>query len=432
MPEARFRDVRSRGIPVAPNQLKKKLNRALLVSWREQPTRHDVAALQANIRRVGLVVRVRWALLSILIIYSVIAGALYAQAMPITDLVRLMIVPAFTLGFVVLYSAYYARNYRRLGSIAVWNNLQLALDALVVTVLVHFSGGVNSWFWTVYALIIFEAAFILPRSRDVWFHALFSLGLLGAVELAEMAGVLSHAVIPFAAGNAYKDSVFVLVRYFWQAAVLLGSAWVAIMLVGEFRNELDSQQAHSLVDQESGLFSRDYFMRALRIELRRAQRDGRALHVVLIDIDRFGEFNKRFGIDAGDRLIRSFAQALIRFAGTGESDQATTNVAARLGGEEFAVLVTESAPTGSVPSREEAVQAARSLAEQLARISVNGAGASVSVGVSSMPEDGATCHELFDAADTALSAAIAAGGNRALSASECAGAPHKDYDEDEV
>lgn len=417
---------------MAPNQLKKKLSRALMVSWREQPTRHDVAALQASIRRVGLVVRVRWALLMVLVVYSVIAGWLYTGSMPLLELVELMVVPALALGLVVLYNLYYSVNYRRLANIVVWNSVQLGLDTLVVTVLVHFSGGVNSWFWSIYALIIFEAAFILPRSRDVWAHAASSLVLLGFVEFSELFGLLEHKVIPYATSDAYSDPVFVGVRYFWQVSVLLGSAWVATMLVGEFRRELDSRRAHALVDEETGLFSREYLMRALRNELRRAQRDQRPLHVMLIDIDQFGEFNNRFGIDAGDRLIREFAVVLNEVTGAGESEQPTTNVAARLGGEEFAILLAEIAPAGAAPSSEDAEHVANQMARALSEVRMDGAGVSVSVGVASMPHDGVTCSELLDAADGALAAAIEAGGNRVVAASSVQNAAHEDLPQNEL
>ena len=54
---------RATGGLVSPSRLRKRIARALMVSWREQPTRYDIEAVQANTRRVGLVIRVRWALL---------------------------------------------------------------------------------------------------------------------------------------------------------------------------------------------------------------------------------------------------------------------------------------------------------------------------------------------------------------------------------
>jgi len=401
------------------SKVTKRLARALVISWREQPTRYDIEALQANIRRVGLVIRVRWALLGVLIFYSVIAGLAYATRIDVTELARLMMIPALALGFVVLYNTYYSLNYRRLGNIAVWNNLQLALDALVVTVLVYFSGGVDSWFWSMYALFILEATFILARPRDAWLHALFSCGLLGAVVWLEFAGVLPHQQIPFAETNHYLDATFVAVRWGWQVAVLLGTASVATLIVGEFRRELASRQAQTLVDTTTGLYSRSYFLRATVAELRRAQRDHRALHVLLVDIDRFGDFNERFGFEVGDRMLGALATALTRTVSIAGDLAMSTNLVARFGGEEFVVLLAEDERVDGIPSTESALRLAEKLRTAAAAVSVESAGITVSIGVASMPEDGSSVDELLDSADAALVCAWEEGGNRVVAAADC-------------
>lgn len=402
-------------------RLQKRLARRLVVSWREQPTRYDIEALQANIRRVGLVVRVRWMLITMLALYSVLAGLLYLSHMKLEQLVGLMTLPALALGFVVLYNTYYSLNYRRLGNIAVWNNLQLGLDALVVTVLVYYSGGVNSWFWSMYALFIFEAAAILPRSRDVWAHALFSCLLLGIVEWAEFVGWLEHIVIPFSSSVFHHDLVFVSVRYTWQVAVLLGMAAVSTLIVGQLRQDLSARIAQRVLDDMTGLYSRSYFGRALGAQLRRAARSGRQLYVLLIDIDSFGEFNTRFGVDAGDRMLASLAR-VFRDGVAPTGDMADTdNLAARYGGEEFALLVTETDANGTEFTREEALAFAQSVRQAASEVHIDGAGVTVSVGLASFPEDGLSAEELLDAADAALVCAVEAGGDRVVTTADCAG-----------
>jgi len=414
---------------VTPSRLRKRFSRALVVSWREQPTRYDIEALQANIRRVGLVIRVRWALLGILVLYSLAGGIAYTTRISPVELAELMTIPAIALGFVVLYNAFYALNYRRLGNIAVWNNLQLGLDAVVVTILVYFSGGVNSWFWSMYALFILEAAFILPRSRMTWSHAILSCVLLALVEFTELFGWIPHMEIPFAGPALHLDSVFVQVRYSWQVAVLLGTAWVVTLLVGEFRRELAARGSQTLVDEATQLYSRSYFMRAGVAEIRRAQREGRGLHVVLIDLDNFGAFNTRFGIDVGDRMLKAVAESVsATVAETGEL-ASSTNIVARFGGEEFVVLFTEDFRLKEAPSVASAEHLAQQIREAIAAVSVNGAGVTASIGVASMPGDGASMGELLDHADAALVCAVELGGNRVIQAADC---PLVEGDENET
>lgn len=364
-------------------------------------------------------IRARWALLGVLVLYSLAGGIAYTTRISAIELAELMAVPAIALSFVVLYNGFYALNYRRLGNIAVWNNLQLTLDALVVTILVYFSGGVNSWFWSMYALFILEAAFILPRPRLTWMHALVSCALLGLVEFTELFGWMPHIHIPFAESALHLDPVFVQVRYSWQVAVLLGTAWVVTLFVSDFRKELAERGTQTLVDTATGLYSRSYFMRAGVAETRRAQRDRRALHVILVDIDSFGEFNTRFGIDAGDRMIKGLADSIsATVSETGEL-ASSTNVVARYGGEEFVVLFGEDVRIEDAPSVASAAFLAEQIRAAVASTKVDGASVTASIGVASMPGDGASLGELLDHADAALVCAVEEGGNRVVRASDC-------------
>jgi glucose-6-phosphate-specific signal transduction histidine kinase len=224
-----------------------------MVSWREQPTRYDIEALQDNIRRVGLVIRLRWALLVVLVTYSAFGAVAYASRMQSGDLASRMTIPAIALGFVVLYNTFYWATYKRLGNIAPLNHLQLAFDAIVVTVLVYYSGGINSWFWSMYSLFILEAAFILPRRRDAWGVMALCALLLGSVGLLEALGLVPHIGMPFETVSLYGDPVYFAVRYGWQIAVLAGTAAVSTQLVGAQRAETAGKQHAAVLDEATGL-----------------------------------------------------------------------------------------------------------------------------------------------------------------------------------
>ena len=401
-----------------------------MVSWREQPTRYDIEALQANIQRVGRVIRVRWALVIVLVVYSSIAGAAYLSVLPIAELASRMVIPALALGFVVLYNTFYQVSYKRLGNIVVWNNLQLALDAMVVSLLVYYSGGVNSWFWSMYSLFILEAAFILPRRRDVWGLAAVCALLLGGIEWLELLGWVPHVVIPFASNDIFRDPVYVAVRFGWQVAVLAGTAAVSTQLVGEQRAAEARRETLVVLDATTGLYSRAFFLRALSAEIRRAQRDARPVHVLVVDIDHFGDFNRRFGIETGDRLLQAIAATITRCVGEVGDVIVTTNLAARFGGEEFAVLLAEDDSVGGPPQTGDAERLANRLRKAIGETKVAGAGVTVSVGIASLYADGASIDDLLDAADGALAHAIEVGGDRVVVASSLAPVVDVEHDED--
>jgi diguanylate cyclase (GGDEF)-like protein len=332
------------------------------------------------------------------------------------ELAARMTIPALALVFVVLYNTFYQLTYKRLGNIAALNHLQLAFDALVVTVIVYYSGAVNSWFWSMYSLFILEAAFILPKRRDAWLLTALCIGLLGALELVDLMGLIVHIDMPFQAGAPgdiplHLDPVFVAVRFGWQVAVLCGTAAVSTQLVGAQRAESSTRQQLVVLDEATGLYSRAYFLRAFSAEVTRARRDNRQLHVLLIDVDRFGDFNRRFGIETGDLLLNHLASAITQTVGEAGDMLVTTNIAARFGGEEFVVLLAEDGQVHGSPQHDDAVALGERLRKEIAATRIEGAGVTVSVGVASFPEDGASADELLDAADAALAIAVGRGGD---------------------
>ncbi len=401
---------------MSQNRFTKMLQRRVMVSWREQRTRYDIEALQANIERVGLVIRVRWAIVAALSIYSILAAWAYTLEVPMSVLWANMTVPAAALMFVLAYNAFYQATYRRLGNIAILNHAQLMFDAVVVTVLVYYSGGIHSWFWAMYSLFILEAAFILPRRWHAWLMAGFCSVALGFVVWGEYFGLIPHVEMPYIDGALHLDLTFVAVRYGWQLTVLAGTATVATLVTGSLRRREEELAAASIIDEKTGLYDRGYFLRALARELLRAERDSRSLSVLFVDVDEFDRFNRLFGIERGDRLLREISYAMsLAVATTSGGGVRETNVVARFGGEEFAIILAEDG-AGATPSAEEVRMTADTIRNAVAEVRVEDAGVTVSVGVARFPDDGLSVEELMDAADAALTAAARAGGNRVVTA----------------
>jgi diguanylate cyclase (GGDEF)-like protein len=93
----------------------------------------------------------------------------------------------------------------------------------------------------------------------------------------------------------------------------------------------DLLEALSTTDALTGLCNRRLFDSRLRDELERAARYGTPLTLLLIDVDKLKEINDRGGHEAGDAALRAVAQCL-------RDGCRTTDLAARYGGDEFAVL----------------------------------------------------------------------------------------------
>ena len=103
--------------------------------------------------------------------------------------------------------------------------------------------------------------------------------------------------------------------------------------IGERRRAEDEVRQLSLIDELTGLYNRRGFMLLAGRELKSLQRSGRRALVLYLDLDGLKQANDSLGHDAGDRL-------LTRAASTLRSVTRDTDVAARIGGDEFAVFMT--------------------------------------------------------------------------------------------
>ena len=163
----------------------------------------------------------------------------------------------------------------------------------------------------------------------------------------------------------------------------------------------DIVQWQAITDELTGLVNRRRFLDALRTEITKGQRLGARLSVVLADLDDFKLVNDGFGHHAGDDVLLEFAD-LLRAHGR------DVDVAARLGGEEFAVLLPETGLEGASAVAERLRQ---SLADRRMRLGERDVTVTASFGVAEL-EEGQSVDALLRAADSALYRAKERGKNR--------------------
>jgi diguanylate cyclase (GGDEF)-like protein len=147
------------------------------------------------------------------------------------------------------------------------------------------------------------------------------------------------------------------------------------------------------IDPVTWVYNRRYMTEAIENELIRCGRYGKALSVVLIDLEDFGAFNSHYGQSMGDRLLRSAAVSLAEAISPPE-------VVARLKDDEYAVLLPET-------NRAAAVSVTTRLLASLSQVSVFGEDGSpeplkASVAIVCFPEDGSSARELLDSGMAAL------------------------------
>ena len=168
----------------------------------------------------------------------------------------------------------------------------------------------------------------------------------------------------------------------------------------KLRDELHDQ---SIRDPLTGLYNRRYFMDAMRRETLTSDRGGKGFGLISFDADNFKTFNDNHGHDAGDMVLRALAEKMLAVL-------PVDAVCARVGGEEFVVLIPNSNETASI-------EIAQTLLVDVGAMQVSTAfgplpRVTISAGVAAYTGDSTPPSVLMKRADEALYAAKAGGRNR--------------------
>lgn len=165
---------------------------------------------------------------------------------------------------------------------------------------------------------------------------------------------------------------------------------------------LERLHEQSVRDPLTGLHNRRHFEKTLRGEVRRADRSGNPLAVIMIDVDHFKRINDTFEHEGGDAVLQALGETLARSCRNGD-------VACRLGGEELALLL----PGASL---DVACQRAEELREEVRALRLTHAGRTIhsltiSLGVAVYPDHGNE-KEVVRLADQAMYRSKETGRNR--------------------
>jgi diguanylate cyclase (GGDEF)-like protein len=255
------------------------------------------------------------------------------------------------------------------------------------TLLVALTGQENSPFFFTFPLIVAGAALVVNPRVTVALATASSIGYLAAVGIRPD-------------GRAFEPGAIAAVGINVAALVLL--SYVAMVIAREQRRSREAAIRLSTVDHLTGLFNRAFFFAALDREIQRSKRTNRGFCLLMMDLDGLKAINDRFGHFHGDEALRSAGETIR--AGVRRID-----TAARYGGDEFVVLLPETDPTGAFVLAEKIRQGVAERAIGTPEMDLR---ASLSIGVVSYPDDGATVDDLMITADQAMYVSKRQGKNR--------------------
>lgn len=157
--------------------------------------------------------------------------------------------------------------------------------------------------------------------------------------------------------------------------------------------DFEQQYKLATTDGLTELFNHRYFQEQIRMQVEHCKRYRENFSLIIIDIDFFKKFNDTFGHQSGDAVLKQVAQTL-------KKNVRATDVVCRYGGEEMSIILPNT-------SEEEALSTAHKICERVAIRKfklANGkeTNVTISLGVSTFPNDGETAEEMISAADKRL------------------------------
>jgi len=246
-------------------------------------------------------------------------------------------------------------------------------------------------------------------------------------------GPVSQLLMPMVAGGGELVGVAEFERNAWSAFHaaerdrLHSLTTLAAMGVANIRRHQDICQ-QAVTDGLTGLYNKRHITQILFDEVRRCERYGHLLSVLMMDLDGFKNYNDTYGHPQGDLLLRQLAQVIL-------GSVRTCDHVGRYGGEEFIVVMPET-PADSARMTADRIRQMievtpfpgkpslpatlpdSSLADAYPDTDESWVHKTISIGVATFPYDGADASLLVAMADNALYTAKRSGRNRVVSAEE--------------
>ncbi len=157
--------------------------------------------------------------------------------------------------------------------------------------------------------------------------------------------------------------------------------------------DFEHQYKLATTDGLTELYNHRYFQDQMRMQIASAQRYNGQFSMIIVDIDHFKSFNDTYGHQAGDAVLKQVAQTL-------KNNSRATDIVCRYGGEEMSIILTNTDKEEAIKKAERVCSA---VAERIFKLNATQTvHVTISVGVSTYPENGETPQQIIEYADQGL------------------------------
>ena len=231
--------------------------------------------------------------------------------------------------------------------------------------------------WTVILALIVGTVVLRTNSTAI----AISTALVTAIGYS----LLTYFVMMF--GNLWLDIVVPVITII----AIFVIAYIVKYVIKS--RDFEHQYKLATTDGLTELYNHRYFQDQMRMQIANSQRYNTEFSMIIVDIDHFKSFNDTYGHQAGDAVLKQVAQTL-------KNNSRATDIVCRYGGEEMSIILTN---TDKEEAMKKAQRVCSAVAERIFKLSATQTvHVTISVGVSTFPQDGETPQQIIEIADQGL------------------------------